>query len=270
MLLNMSNNLLQRIVSAVLLLPPVLATVYFGGWWFIGLLALGAFLMAAEWSKLVISPSIMVGSLLGFVVIGALVVIKEYAIEAHDFIIAGLLVALVSYAVIRTGIAKTLGWWLLGVAYVSLPVMAMWWLHTVNPLLVLWVFLIVWGTDIGGYFAGKSIGGPKLAPRISPKKTWAGLLGGMSLAALASFVLWLLYPFLPYAIPVVVAAAGLAVWAQIGDLVESGIKRSFGVKDSGGLIPGHGGLLDRVDGLVFVAPAVALLVNNFPLLLGAG
>jgi phosphatidate cytidylyltransferase len=121
-----------------------------------------------------------------------------------------------------------------------------------------WLLLVVWTTDIGAYFAGRSIGGPKLAPRISPGKTWAGLVGGMAaaglvgglLTALAGAGFWL--------------AAGLgallAAVAQAGDLFESRLKRHAGVKDSGHLIPGHGGLLDRIDGLVFAAPTFALVV----------
>ncbi|MEX1147335.1 MAG: phosphatidate cytidylyltransferase, partial [Sphingomonadales bacterium] len=112
--------------------------------------------------------------------------------------------------------------------------------------------------DIGGYFAGRRIGGPRLAPGISPNKTWAGLLGGMLLSVIAALGLGILFTFSVPAWWLVAAGAGLAIWAQAGDLAESAMKRHFGVKDSGTIIPGHGGVMDRLDGLVVVAPAVAL------------
>ncbi|MCG8503623.1 MAG: phosphatidate cytidylyltransferase, partial [Sphingomonadales bacterium] len=124
---------------------------------------------------------------------------------------------------------------------------------------ILWLLLVVWLTDIGGYFAGKGIGGPKLAPRLSPKKTWAGLFGGMALAALGGAIVSLALDF-GQAVMMATLSAGLAVIEQISDLLESGIKRRFGAKDSGHLIPGHGGLLDRVDGIVLVAASVGLAV----------
>jgi phosphatidate cytidylyltransferase len=122
---------------------------------------------------------------------------------------------------------------------------------------VLWIVVVVWATDIGAYFLGKLAGGVKLAPRISPGKTWSGLIGGMCWAAVASAAMGLAFEqgatFGLAAIGVV-----LAIVAQLGDLLESAAKRDAGVKDSGHLIPGHGGLLDRIDGLVAVLVAVAL------------
>lgn len=123
--------------------------------------------------------------------------------------------------------------------------------------LALWTLGIVVATDVGAYFAGRTIGGPKLAPRISPNKTWAGLIGGMVMAALVGLLiagqggLNLSFAW---------AGAGLAVVAQLGDLFQSWMKRLAGVKDSGRIIPGHGGIWDRIDGLVPVSWIVATLV----------
>ena len=152
-------------------------------------------------------------------------------------------------------------WTGLGLAYVWLPLTLAAWMRDLEHglVVILWLLLVVWLTDIGGYFAGKGIGGPKLAPRLSPKKTWAGLFGGMALAALGGAVVSLALDF-GGAVMLAALSAGLAVLEQISDLMESGIKRRFGAKDSGHLIPGHGGLLDRVDGVVLVAATVGLAI----------
>lgn len=158
-----------------------------------------------------------------------------------------------------------LEWKVYGFFYCLLPAVALLWIRERAEYegigsgfdLLIWVFLVVWATDIGAYFAGRAIGGPKLAPAISPSKTIAGLVGGVASAAMlagawASFVnlpgllFWLAAPF--------------GVIAQLGDLFESGLKRRAGVKDSGTWLPGHGGLLDRLDGLVPVAVLTAALM----------
>ncbi|MGB1027529.1 MAG: phosphatidate cytidylyltransferase, partial [Rhodospirillaceae bacterium] len=125
-----------------------------------------------------------------------------------------------------------------------------------------WLFVVVWSTDIGAYAFGRSIKGPKIAPSISPSKTWSGLLGGM-LCAAAGSALFIMFTHVEYAATmqdVVIIASCLAVVAQAGDFLESAIKRRFNVKDSGKIIPGHGGVLDRVDGLMAAACVVAVIV----------
>lgn len=130
---------------------------------------------------------------------------------------------------------------------------------------IIWVLACIWATDIGAYFVGRAAGGAKLAPRISPGKTWSGLVGGMAWAAVASAATG--YAFgLGETVPLAIIGAALAVVGQVGDLVESAAKRRAGVKDSGRLIPGHGGLLDRIDGLI----AVLVAVGAVRLLAGAG
>lgn len=122
---------------------------------------------------------------------------------------------------------------------------------------LIWILACIWATDIGAYFVGRAAGGARLAPRISPGKTWSGLVGGMAWAALASAAVG--YAFgLGETISLALIGAGLAVVGQMGDLLESAAKRRAGVKDSGRLIPGHGGLLDRVDGLIAVLVVVGL------------
>ena len=118
--------------------------------------------------------------------------------------------------------------------------------------LVFYLLAVVWGTDIGAYIIGRVMGGPKLAPQISPGKTWAGVWGGLGVAGLAA-VGFCLYEGVPLATKPLFLAFGLSGASQIGDLFESYVKRRAGVKESGGLIPGHGGILDRIDGLVFAS-----------------
>lgn len=152
------------------------------------------------------------------------------------------------------------GWQFAGFAYAILPALALLWIRERAPhdlMLLLWVFIVTWSTDIGAYFAGRTVGGPKLAPSVSPNKTWAGLIGGMIAAALVGGY-WVNFTGLA---PVLLWLAPLfAVGAQVGDLFESGLKRRAGVKDSGTILPGHGGVMDRLDGLVVVATLTALAV----------
>jgi phosphatidate cytidylyltransferase len=149
-------------------------------------------------------------------------------------------------------------WMIAGFLYALLPALALLWLRDRAPQgleLIFWVFTVTWTTDIGAYFAGRAIGGPKLAPSISPNKTWAGLVGGMVSAGLAGWA-WTEYVMLPTAL--VWFAPAFAAAAQGGDLFESWLKRRAGAKDSGSMLPGHGGILDRLDGLVVVAVLTAL------------
>jgi len=145
------------------------------------------------------------------------------------------------------------GWKVAGFIYALVPALALLWIRDRAPHgleLLLWVFIVTWATDIGAFFAGRGIGGPKLAPSISPNKTVAGLIGGMISAGLAGYAwaeLTRLSAALFWLAPLFAAAA------QAGDLFESGLKRKAGVKDSGSWLPGHGGALDRLDGLVVVA-----------------
>jgi phosphatidate cytidylyltransferase len=164
-----------------------------------------------------------------------------------------------------------LAWRIYGFAYCLGPAVALLWIRErAEPSgigrdfdLLIWVFLVVWSTDIGAFFAGRAIGGPKLAPSISPNKTVAGLVGGVLAATIiaaiwVNFVNWESVAKLPFALYWL--APPFAFAAQVGDLFESGLKRRAGVKDSGTWLPGHGGLLDRLDGLVPVAVLTAALM----------
>jgi phosphatidate cytidylyltransferase len=150
---------------------------------------------------------------------------------------------------------KQAGWIALGIPYIgggclALLSIRLWPYYGFG--MMLYLLLVVWGTDIGAYFAGRRFGGPKLCPRISPSKTWSGLCGGMVMAATLAFIAAKVQHIQRPEIALVLALM-MAVVAQLGDLFESYVKRRCGVKDSGHLIPGHGGVLDRIDGLIFAA-----------------
>ncbi len=242
----------QRILSALVLGPVALAAAWFGSWAFVALVAVAGGLLGWEWTRLVLGRWGLGGKLLSLV---AALTAALGLLEPRAGLLLLLLAALLlPWAQRRTD--RSVLWLGGGVLYIGLPVLSLVWLRQVGGETLFCLLLLVWATDIGAYAAGRTIGGPKLIPRISPNKTWAGLLGGMAAAALVGFVSARL---LHQAAPLALAAfsAGLAVVAQAGDFGESWIKRRFGVKDSSQIIPGHGGVLDRVDGLLTTAPVVA-------------
>ncbi len=153
------------------------------------------------------------------------------------------------------------GWHIAGFVYALIPALALLWVRDRGGIhaleLVLWIFIVTWATDVGAFFAGRAIGGPRLAPAISPNKTIAGLVGGMIFAAILGG-LWVDFTGLDRLF--LVLAPLFALTAQAGDLFESWLKRRSGIKDSGSWLPGHGGALDRLDGLVPVATLTGLVV----------
>ena len=162
-------------------------------------------------------------------------------------------------------------WAVVGAVYLGLAGTCMFWMRipeTSGYYVEFWLYAIVWGTDTGAYIAGTLIGGPKLASRISPKKTWAGLLGGVAVSGAVGYTAYVHYGVGASLNVMIAASIALAIVSQFGDLLESFAKRSFGVKDSGSLIPGHGGVLDRVDGLFAAALGLAFLRLTFPEALG--
>lgn len=139
---------------------------------------------------------------------------------------------------------------LFGMVYIAAAASILWFFRNFGIIPVLIPLLCVVATDIGAYFSGRTIGGPKIAPSISPSKTWAGLIGGMAASTLAMFMVDGIQGWNGHFAEIALLGSGLAILAQAGDFLESWMKRKAGVKDSGSLIPGHGGLLDRVDGLL--------------------
>jgi phosphatidate cytidylyltransferase len=248
-----------RALSAAVLIPAVIVDVWAGGIWFELLAALIGVLMAFEWVTIVHRQnSVQFALHAAGAMCGALLPL--------DAGLWGGLAAIAVLAVLSVAVAiaedpQGPKWRYIGVFYVSFPPIALVLLRQ-DPqygiAAIVWVMVTVWAADTLAYFAGRLIGGPKLAPRLSPKKTWAGLGGAMAGSAMASVCvgLWIGVPALWM---LGLLAAALAIVEQAGDLFKSAMKRHYGVKDTGRLIPGHGGVIDRVDGLVAVAVAAALI-----------
>jgi len=255
----MSSELRTRILSGVAMIAVALAALWFGGLAFWALASLLAVLMMSEWAGMMQAPRwshILAMVLVAGIMAYALqLTITGYPPAFHYPMIAQGL-DLVAVAAILLAVASFRARLGVGLLYAALPAMALIFIRQQDGglLLALWTLAIVWATDIGAYFAGRAIGGPKLAPAISPNKTWAGLIGGMIAALIVgALIAWRAgLPSILY-----VAGAGLAVAAQAGDLFESWLKRRSGVKDSGCILPGHGGVMDRLDGVVPVSMAVA-------------
>jgi phosphatidate cytidylyltransferase len=157
----------------------------------------------------------------------------------------------------HAGQAAQIGWLAIGVLYIGVSCLCMVFLRS-DPVqgrgLALAFFAVVWATDIGAYLVGRTLGGPKLAPGISPNKTWSGAVGGLACGVVCGFVVARLMDLSYADMALVGVGAAISVVSQIGDLIESWWKRYFGVKDSGSLIPGHGGILDRIDGVLLASP----------------
>lgn len=251
-------ELLIRAAVGLGLMALALAAIMLGGWVFWLLITVMAMVMMAEWAGLV-AASRQQRQLALYALVVPLAIMMPAA-AGPGFLALGLIGA----AFFFVGAVTRSSWLAGGVAYVAIPVLALLLIRAqpdYGVVETLWTLALVWMCDIGAYFAGKFIGGAKLAPAISPNKTWAGLIGGLALASLfGAFMHWQY----GLAMRLTLATPLLALLAQCGDLFESWLKRRAGTKDSGTIFPGHGGVLDRLDGLVPVAPVAAFLVVVVP------
>ena len=248
-----------RAASAVVLAPAAVLGIWAGGFWFLALMLLACALLAVEWAMMSAASAwrVMAGAV-GFGLFASV-------ISAHAEQLSLALIMLVFCAAAAGLFARSRGQEALdaayGVLYLGWPAVLLIWLRDVDTATGLaWTvsaFVIAWASDIMAYLVGSLVGGPKLWPRFSPNKTWSGFIGGLAAGTVAGA---LLGSFLDLGIgPAWGAALGLAaaLATMAGDLWESALKRRYGVKDAGQLIPGHGGLLDRVDGLMFAVVVVA-------------
>lgn len=236
----------MRVVAALVLAPLTILIAWIGGWPWACIVTAVAALLYVEWLTIVGASRnrlVLAMGILALVIAGIFLMVRW-----TDFAFVALAAGAVLVALLASGQRL---WVASGMVYAAAALAATILVRldaNAGFLALIFVLLIVWVTDIGGYFAGRGIGGPKLWPRVSPKKTWAGAVGGLvfSLVVAAAFALLGFGKMLP----LLLFGAVLSVVSQLGDLFESAVKRRFGVKDSSHLIPGHGGFLDRLDGFV--------------------
>jgi phosphatidate cytidylyltransferase len=252
-----SSGLTLRILSASVMAPVALAAVWFGSPFLLVLVALAGAGMGWEWARMsrLQSPSAVLFAILGPLVATCAVAFQE------DILSVLLAIAFAAGVAIAEKDRRLRLWGAAATLWIALPCAAILWLDrgAGGRERIIYLFAVVWASDIGAYAFGRLIGGPKLAPALSPNKTWAGAFGGLASAMVIGGLAAAAYTADP---PVVLLAisAFVAIAAQAGDLIESFAKRCFDVKDSGGLIPGHGGLLDRLDSLLAAALALAVVL----------
>ncbi len=248
-------DLLPRVASGLVLIAVAIVLVVLGGPGFAVLLAAAGVAIAWEWGRIVrggfdAATCVHAAAVLAAIVFGAM--------GKGGAALLALGVGAVLVGVLTVGLRPALS--ATGVLYAGLPALALLWLRADMPYglrAVLYLMAVVIATDTAAYFCGRLIGGPKLWPAVSPKKTWSGLLGGVAAAALTG-VLFAPFVMSGGTVPLAIGGAILAVVSQAGDMAESALKRRFDVKDASGLIPGHGGVMDRADGLIAAAVGAAL------------
>ncbi len=246
------GDIRARIITGLLLAAAAIGAVWIGGRVFAAFIAAGAALTLWEWRGLTRLRRPAYLAALAVLAVALSMVVTDVRIEGLWK--AAMLLGAGSVALAVIGGPATFG-----LAYAGLPAIALIWLRALpwGFELLVWVLAVVIATDVFAYFSGRLIGGRKLAPKISPGKTWSGLAGGMAAALVIG---WLVARH--FALPdwLGLSGAAMAALAQSGDLFESWLKRRAGVKDSGMLLPGHGGVMDRIDGLLPVAVATAVAI----------
>jgi phosphatidate cytidylyltransferase len=240
-----SRNLLMRVMAALVLAPLAIAIAYAGGWLWTVLVTLASIGLYIEWLSIVgvaRETRVVAAGVAALAVAGLCLAVARTDVALLALVIGFFAVGLLA----PQRLWSATGFFYAAAAQVASVLVRLDQAYGFVALIL--ILLIVWVTDISGYFAGRGLGGPKLWPRVSPNKTWAGAIGGFvaSLLVAAGFAV----AGLGKAGPLLALGAALSVVSQFGDLFESAVKRRFGVKDSSHVIPGHGGLLDRLDGFV--------------------
>jgi phosphatidate cytidylyltransferase len=251
-----ARNLWLRVASATVLAPLAIGAAWLGSWPFTLFWGLAAIAVWWEWIGLVEPSGRNVLLATGICAL----VLQAVLFETGNLSIAIMIVALGVLAGIVTA-GRRAPAVASGLVYASALLMAAAVVRS-DPkygfAAILFLYAVVWGTDIGGYFAGRAFGGPKLAPAISPKKTWSGAIGGTVVAIAAAIAVAEMFA-IRNPVMIGVVALFLSAVSQCGDLFESWLKRRFDAKDASGLIPGHGGVMDRLDGFIFAVTAAALI-----------
>jgi phosphatidate cytidylyltransferase len=251
------GELLLRVCSALVLVPIAIGTAYLGGWPFAVFWGLAAMGVLWEWISLVARSDHRTVLMTG----GASLALAVALVATGHLLAAVIVLAISTLGVAALAPAKWRTWIAAGVPYAGALGVAPVALRSDSEdgfLAVIFLFAIVWTTDVVAYFSGRAIGGPKLMAEVSPKKTWSGAIGGTLAAVIVAFVLAKVMA-LSGLFAIAMLAVVLSICAQGGDLFESFLKRRFGAKDSGHLIPGHGGLMDRLDGFITASVVAALI-----------
>lgn len=252
------GDLRPRTASALVLVPLVLALTFFGGWPFALLWGLAGLAILYEWAAMVRLGNRTAWLGLGAAALAGALALLMLGSRPYAFSAILLGAALAALAVPRQSAWSLSGVLVAGAA--ALPIIALRGEGPVGLLAVLFIYAVVWATDIFAYFVGRTLGGPKLWPRVSPNKTWSGAIGGAAAGILAGMLVAGLGG-VANLLPVGLIALLLSAVSQAGDLAESAVKRRCGVKDASRLIPGHGGILDRLDGFAAAALAALLLAE---------
>jgi phosphatidate cytidylyltransferase len=255
------SELRLRIISALALAALAFAAVWAGGTPFAIFISMMAFIVFVEWTEIAgLSAFENVRLVASVAMLLPMLILIGFG--GGSALVALLVCGIATYFVCQSTTRETANWTAAAVVYCGLAAIALVGLrNSENGIaLILLLFAVVWGTDIGAYFVGRRLGGPKLAPKISPGKTQSGAIGGLVIAVVAALAVNSFFDIYPAALVVFIAVI-VSIISQIGDLFESYLKRRFGVKDSGTILPGHGGMFDRVDGLMPAAIALFLIIK---------
>jgi phosphatidate cytidylyltransferase len=252
------SEVLLRIASAIVLAALALGAAIASPWSFLILIILCGIIVAWEWGRLVRGEGLDRIAILEATAVAAVAILLT--LKRADLAALALAVAAVAVALLSRSSGRS-AWSLSGLLYAALPAAALAFLRSdpsLGAIAVLYLFAVAWTTDTASYGAGRLIGGPKFAPRISPRKTWSGFIVGTLTPALVGYAFALALKGTS-AWRLALVSVALALACQLGDLLESAVKRRFGAKDMSQLIPGHGGLLDRIDGLLIAAILASLI-----------
>jgi len=253
------SNLGLRIASAVVIAPAAVGAAWLGGWPYLVLIAVGVALLSLEWGGMSapVAPTRVSAAVTAAVLAGVFLAYQDQDLLAWTAAALGALAA----ALVARGVAERPADAAFGVVYIAPAAICLVWLRATDQghWWMMTLFAATWAADIGAFAVGSLLKGPKLWPRFSPNKTWSGFVGGLAASALAGFAMAFFSVFQLNLVAAALVGLSVGLATMAGDLWESMLKRRFGVKDSGDLIPGHGGLLDRVDGLMFAVVVMALV-----------
>ena len=251
----------KRVLSSIVLIPPPLLATYYGGPAFAALITFMAVLMMFEWARMLTGKDL--SAVFYALAVGAAAALFSAAGGWFYAAFVICLAASITAAVVARRFVGGMGWAAFGAVYIIGPCIALIWLRDAvenGRALTFTLFVIVWMADIGAYFAGRFIGGPRISQALSPEKTWSGIVGGVIMGGIAGAAAtkWIYGDGSAMTFVAIGASLGLA--SVLGDLAESAFKRIHGIKDSSGLIPGHGGVLDRLDGMIFATTAMTAVI----------